>query len=126
MTGERDFSRYDPRTGQWQSDIWLIDAGPDADIPLSEGFCPKDHTALAGDCGNWCPSCKTYWHLITAAEGNMTGCSGPSSAESSVSPASSPPSGSNLATSECDRAEVCRYDKRCSFYAEHCRLTEPK
>jgi len=66
VTGERDFGRYSSRTGMWESDTWMRDGGPDAEIPLSEGFCPLDLTALAGDARNWCPQCKTYWHLVTA------------------------------------------------------------
>jgi hypothetical protein len=29
---------------------------------LAEGFCPECHVRLAGERGNWCPECATYWY----------------------------------------------------------------
>jgi hypothetical protein len=57
------------------SDTVLIDGWPRSqaryvEVPegalaaVSEGFCPAcPGTALAGDAGHWCPSCKVSWHI---------------------------------------------------------------
>ena len=66
VTGERHVNHQTTPGGLDWCMSMLVGGGPDAEIPLSEGFCPLDLTALAGDARNWCPQCKTYWHLVTA------------------------------------------------------------
>lgn len=54
----------------YSSDGWLFDSDVmlppgDENVILtlwSEGFCPVCEAPLAGDCLNWCPRCRAFWH----------------------------------------------------------------
>lgn len=50
--------------GQLMSQARYVEIPEGALTAVSEGFCPAcPGTALAGDTGRWCPSCKVHWHI---------------------------------------------------------------